>query len=143
MRAYPRAAGQGAPPPWTLWFAASWMFVMSRRRGTEKRRLAGQVLVRLTAEQQAAVERYALADQVSAATWVRCIIADAIDVDPGPVMTRAVPPHGILEIAHLREVVAELGGALVQAAIAARQDGRPAEHEAIEGLIPCIKAAVL
>jgi hypothetical protein len=88
------------------------------------------------------VERYALADQVSAATLVRRIIAYAIDVDPGPVVTRAIPPAAILEIAHLREVVAELGGALVQAAIAARQDGRPAEHEEIEGLIPCIKAAV-
>ncbi len=112
------------------------------RRGSEKRKLTGAVLVRLTAEQQAAVASYAVAEQVSTATWLRLLIADAIGVEPGPVTSRAIPPHGILEIAHLRAVVAELGGALVQAAIAARQDGRPAEHAAIEALIPGIKAAV-
>lgn len=53
-----------------------------------------------------------------------------------------MPPQDILEIAHLREVVADLGGALVKAAIAPREDGRPAEHAAIEALIPGIKAAV-
>jgi hypothetical protein len=106
------------------------------------RRLPAQVLVRLTSEQQAAVAAHAQAAQVSLATWIRRVIADAIGVEPGPVTSRAIPPQGILEIAHLREVVAELCGALVKAAIAARQDGRPAEHAAIEALIPGIKAAI-
>jgi hypothetical protein len=73
---------------------------------------------------------------------LRQIIAGAIGVEPGPVTSRAIPPQGILEIAHLREVVVELGGALVQAAIAAREDGRPAEHAVIEALIPGVKAAI-
>jgi hypothetical protein len=106
------------------------------------RRLAAQVLVRLTREQHMAVVAQAQAAQVSLASWIRRVIADAIGVEPGPVTTRAMPPHVILEIAHLREVVAELGGALVKAAITARQDGRPAEHAAIEALIPGVKAAV-
>jgi hypothetical protein len=111
--------------------------------GSEKRKLTGEVLVRLTAEQQAAVASYAVAEQVTAATWLRRLIADAIGVEPGPVTSRAIPPQGILEIAHLREVVAELGGALVQAAVAARKDGRAAEHAEIEALIPSIKSAAL
>lgn len=111
------------------------------RRGTETRQLTGQVLVRLTAEQHAAVASAAEGHQVSIATWVRWLIAEALDVDPGPVTTRAVPPEIVLELAHLREVVAELGGALVQSSIAAREDGRPVEHDEIEALIPRIKAA--
>ena len=47
------------------------------RRGTEMRRLPAQVLVRLTSEQQAAVAAHAQAAQVSAATWIRRVIADA------------------------------------------------------------------
>ncbi|WP_298283580.1 hypothetical protein [Acidocella sp.] len=107
------------------------------------RQLTGQVLVRLTAEQQAAVATYAVAEQVTMATWIRRLVADAIGVEPGPVTWRAIPPQGVLEIAHLREVVAELGGALVQAAVAARKDGRAAEHEEIEMLIPRIKSSAL
>lgn len=84
-----------------------------------------------------------MADQVSAATWLRHLIADALGISPGPVTTRAQTPELVLEVAYLREVVAELGGSLVQAAVAARKDGRVAEHEEIEALIPCIKSAVL
>ncbi|MGP8025417.1 MAG: hypothetical protein ACLPJJ_01675 [Acidocella sp.] len=113
------------------------------RSGSEKRKLTGQVLVRLTAEQQAAVATYAVAEQVSAATWLRRLIADALGISPGPVTTRGQAPELVLEVAHLREVVAELCGALVQAAVASRKDGRPAEHAAIEALIPSIKSAVL
>ena len=113
------------------------------RRGSEKRQLIGQVLVRLTAEQQAAVVRHALAKQVTAATWLRRLIADALGISPGPLTMRAQAPELVLEVVHLREVVAELGGALVQAAVAARKDGRVAEHEEIEALIPCIKSAAL
>lgn len=112
------------------------------RRGSETRRLPAQVLVRLTAEQQAAVAYYASSGRVSIAAFVRHMIADALDTAPGPVSVRAQAPDWILEVAHLREVVAELGGAMVQAAIAARQDNRPAEHEAIEALLPHIKSAV-
>ena len=111
--------------------------------GSEKRRLTGKVLVRMTAEQQAAVERCALAEQMTRATWLRRLIADALEIDPGPVVIRAQAPELVLEVANLREVVAELGGALVQAAVAARKDNRAAEHAEIEALIPSIKSAAL
>jgi transposase-like protein len=111
--------------------------------GSEKRQITGKVLVRVTAEQQAAVARHALAEQVTMATWLRQLIADALDVDPGPVVIRAQAPELVLEVAHLREVVAELSGALVQAAVAARKDGRAVEHAEIEALIPRIKSAAL
>ena len=143
MRAYPRAAGQGAPPPWTPVLRTAWWRLPMARRGSEKRRLPAQVLVRLTSEQGAIVAALSQAAQVTTATWLRRIIADAIGAEPGPVMRRSTPPQGILEIAHLREVVAELGGALVKAAITAREDGRPVEHAEIEALIPRIKSAAL
>jgi hypothetical protein len=112
-------------------------------RGSENRQLPEEVLVRLTVEQFTAVVGHALAEQISKSTWVRRLIADALEIDPGPVVIRAQAPELVLEVAHLREVVAELGGALVKAAIAAREDGRPVEHAAIEALIPDIKATVL
>ena len=99
--------------------------------------------MRLTAEQYAAVVRHALVGQVSKATWLRRLIADALEIDPGPVVIRAQAPELVLEVAHLREVVAELGGAMVQAAVAARKDGRAVERAEIEALIPSIKAAAL
>lgn len=113
------------------------------RSGSKKRHFTGQVLVRLTAEQQAAVASYALAEQVSAATWVRRLIADVLGISPGPVTIRAQAPELVLELAYLREVVAELGGALVQAAVAAGKDERAVEHREIEALIPRIKSAAL
>ncbi|MDE8346704.1 MAG: hypothetical protein POH28_11115 [Acidocella sp.] len=97
----------------------------------------------MTHEQQAAVLRYASADQVSAATWLRHLIADALNISRGPVTTWAHPPELVLEVSFLREVVAELGGALVQAVVVARKDGRVVEHEEIEALIPRIKSAAL
>jgi hypothetical protein len=113
------------------------------KHGTETRRLPAQVLVRLTPQQQAAVKRHAEAAQVSMAMLVRRLIANAIEVDVGPSTSRAQPPEIILEIARLREVVAELGGSIVQAAMAARKDGRVVEHEKIEGLLPAIKSIVV
>lgn len=140
MRAYPRAAGQGAPPPWTPVPRTTRSGSPMSRRGTETRKLAGQVLVRLTPKQQTAVAAVAEAYQVSIATWLRWLIAEALDIDEGPVTTRAVPPDIVMQVAQLREVVAELGGALVRSSIAAREDGRPIEHDEIETLIPQIKA---
>jgi hypothetical protein len=96
----------------------------------------------LSAEQKAAVAARADEVQVSIATLIRFIIADVIGLTPGPVVRRALPPSDVLAIAHVRELVAELGGALVQAAVAARKDGRPVQHSDIEALIPQIKAAV-
>jgi len=112
------------------------------RRGSEKRKLAGQVLVRLTEAQQQAVAAHAQAAQVTAASWLRLLIADAVSVDPGPRTTRAVPPEIVVEVTQMRELLAEIGGALVQATIAAREDGRHAEHQRIEALLPEVKAVV-
>jgi hypothetical protein len=110
-------------------------------RGTEMRKLNNQVLVRLTDDQRQEVAIHARAAQLTLASWLRLLIADAVAVDPGPT-TRATAPELILEIAKLREVLAEISGALVQAAIGCRQEGRPVEHEEIERLIPVVKAAV-
>lgn len=112
------------------------------RRGSEVRKLEGQVLVRLTFEQQQAVAFYAETSRVSMATWIRTVIADAVSVGVGPVI-RAKPSELVLEIADLRSHVARLTGALVKAAILTRQDGRQVNHERIEGIISQLKMAVV
>lgn len=76
------------------------------------------------------------------AMLVRRLIANAMNVHAGPATSRAQPPEIILEIARLREVVAELGGSMIQAAVAAGKDGRIVEHERIEELLPPIKSIV-
>lgn len=111
------------------------------RRGSEKRRLIAQVLVRLTEHQQLAVATHAERAQITIASWLRCLIADTLNVDAGPIVSSPAPEM-ILEIAHMREVVAELGGALVQAAIRTREDNRPVAHHDIEALITDVKRAV-
>lgn len=111
------------------------------RRGTEKRRLAGQVLVRLTREQHALVAAHAEVDGVTVATLVRGMIAKALEIDPGPRTVRA-PPEIILEIAHLRQVVVGLAAALLQADNSANDDGQTAERISFQDLISDVKAVV-
>ena len=112
------------------------------RRGTEIRRLPGQVLVRLTHEQQSVVASLAHARQISSSAWVRGLIADAIGVDRGPVMVRSHPPEIILQLAALRQVLARLVEAIEQLAIVAPRPRQQAEWQQIEQLILLTKEAV-
>ena len=53
-----------------------------------------------------------------------------------------VAPAHVIEIARLREHAAELCGALVRAAIRAREDDRPEANAEIDALLPRVRAAV-
>ncbi len=123
---------------------------MSGRRGTERRKLSGKALtVRLAPEIRAAIDIAAAEAGITEASWIREVIAHefgapadyAVPVkayrQPAP-----LPPGHILELARLRELVAELGGAMVQAAIGAREDGRGQLHAEVEALIPGVRRAV-
>lgn len=119
------------------------------RRGTERRALTGQVLVRLPTALASRIAAAAEADGVTAAAWLRARAADAVGAAPGeavPVRAyrrpRPPPPAAVVAVAQLREVVAELTGALVQAAIVSRAAGRDADHAAIEATIPSVRALV-
>jgi hypothetical protein len=113
------------------------------RRGSDTRRLPGQVLVRLTSEQNAAVVARAQAARVSTATWLRRLIADAIGVERGPVTSRAIPPTIVLEIAHLRVAAGEISDAIYDAANVAREQGYEDDFAAIWSRLDDVKKIVL
>lgn len=113
------------------------------RRGSETRRLPGQVLVRLTSEQHGAVVSRAQAARVSTATWLRRLIADAVGVERGPVTSRAIPPAIVLEIAHLRVAAGEISDAIYDAAKVVREQGYEDDYAAIRSRLDDVKKIVL
>ncbi|MHB0665643.1 hypothetical protein [Roseomonas mucosa] len=123
---------------------------MARRSGTEKRRLSGgPVLVRLGAATRATVSDRAAAAGLTDAAWVRARLIEATDGDlteaaPVQRLRPRRPPAAahVIELAKLREVVAELAGAMVKAAVMTRADGAAQLHAEIEATLPAVRAAV-
>jgi hypothetical protein len=122
---------------------------MPGQRGTEKRLMAAQVLVRLPSGTANAVAARADADGLTASAWIRARLVDLVGTEPAdaiPVPARRAPrppaPAHVLEVARLRESVAEMTGALVQAAIRSREGGRMDTHAAIEDTLPAVRRAV-
>ncbi len=113
------------------------------RRGSEKRQLSGQVLVRLTSDQNAAVVARAQAARVSTAAWLRKLIAKAVDVEPGPVTRTVVAPEIVLEVAQLRCAAADMSDALFEIGITLREEGRDADYAAIWALLNDVTSVVL
>ena len=112
--------------------------------------LDGQVLVRLPASVAARIAALAEAEGITGASWSRHHLVAAAAADPSDAVrlrARAIPgtvtPGSILEMARLREVVAELSGSMKIAAVDTRLQGHPILHAEIEALIPGIKGAVL
>ena len=96
---------------------------MPGQRGTETRRMAGQVLVRLPLGTAAAVARCAAATGQTEAAWVRARLVDLLGSDPAdavPVSARRAPRPApsvdVVEVARLREAVGEAVGTLRQVA---------------------------
>lgn len=115
----------------------------------KRRTMAGQVYARLPAPTAARIAALAAADDLTGAAWVRRVLVAAAGSDPAdavPVPARALPgsiaPAAILEMVRLREVVAELSGALVQAAVLARTDAATTLHAEIEAALPGVRQAV-
>ena len=121
---------------------------MPGQRGTERRKTESQVLVRLTAELGAAVDAAAEQSDLTPPAWIRARVAETLAATPEtahPVTRqrrRAPAPEHVLAIHHLRELVAELGGAMTAAALDTRKQGLPILHDEIEALLPRVKAAV-
>lgn len=115
-----------------------------------KRALDGQVLVRMPSATAGRIADLAAADGITAASWSRRILVSTAGSDPGDavlVPARAQPgtiaPAAILEMVRLREVVAELSGALVKAAILVRTDAPAVLHAEVEAALPGVRQAVL
>ena len=122
---------------------------MPGQPGPERRLMAAQVLVRLPSGTAHAVMTLADADGLTTSAWIRARLVDLVGTEPAdavPVRARHAPrppaPAHVLEVARLRESVAEMTGALVQAAIRSREGGRLDTHAAIEDTLPAVRRAV-
>ncbi|TPG45992.1 hypothetical protein EAH89_25555 [Roseomonas nepalensis] len=111
---------------------------MPRRQGTETRRMAGQVLVRLPTGTATALSAAAASVGLSDAAWVRVLLVDALGAeaaDAAPVSRRArshaAPSELVQAIAGLREALGEATGALTKSAVFARLAGSQAETLAL------------
>lgn len=117
-------------------------------RGSERRRMPREVLVRLTDALAATTEANAALAGLTPPAWIRSLVAaagGAPAAEAVPTPRRRGRPHlasaDVLAVDHLREVVAELGGALTVAAVDTREQGLPILHHEVERLIPPIKSA--
>ena len=121
---------------------------MPGQRGTEKRKLAAApVLVRLDQDLADRITAAAGAEDLTPAAWLRALAVAATGADAAcavPARASKQPPpasaEAVIELAELRHVTGELGGALVRAAVVSREAGHLANHAAVEALIPRIKA---
>lgn len=96
---------------------------MPGQRGTEKRVLTGQVLVRLPSGTADAVHASAVEAGLTDAAWIRRKLVDLLGTDADDAIpTATLPAHrpaptmDIVEIARLRESVGEAVGTLRQVA---------------------------
>lgn len=102
---------------------------MPGRRGSERRRLADQVLVRMSPALAAAVRAEAEAAELSASAWIRRQIADVVQqpdaVHPTPPAKkgRPVPSEAVVEVRRLQGVLGETCGATVQLTKTLRETG--------------------
>jgi hypothetical protein len=115
-----------------------------------RRALTDQLLVRMPALIASYVRSLAAAEDITAAAWCRrhlAVAAGAPAESTAPVRAYRAPlppvPAHVIEIARLRESVAELAGALVQAAIRTKAGGHQDTHAAIEAALPGVRAAVM
>ena len=114
-----------------------------------RRALPDQALVRLPSGVAGRIASLAAAEGVTGAAWSRRVLVAAAGADPAdavPVPARRAPrppaPAHVIEIARLRESVAELAGAMVRAAVLARTDAATVLHAEIEQALPGVRTAV-
>lgn len=91
------------------------------RRGTEQRRLVGQLNIRLPAELRDRVREVARDARVTDAAWVRALVSrtlltPACPEPPTRRRLRPIPSPDVVAIARLRECVGEAVGILRQVA---------------------------
>ena len=121
---------------------------MPGTRGTERRRLGGQVVIRLMPDTAARVAACAATAGLSQAAWVRRELASLVGADSADVIpVRASrPPHpmptaDIVVLAQLREAVGEAVGTLRQVAGLDRARGGARLSELDAGIDRLLAAA--
>lgn len=112
---------------------------MPGQRGTEKRALPGQVLVRLTVEADAAVDAHAAAAGLTRAAWARDVIANAAALpvdDRRPVrahVRQVAPAEDVAAIGRLSAWLNRCNGALMVLSQDVRERG--ADNSELERIL--------
>lgn len=117
---------------------------MPGQRGTEVRRMAGAVLVRLPSETVDRVRAAAAASGLSDAAYVRARLVAVLNADPLDAVPtrriRAPRPSWLSDLDKARETAAELTGVMVAAAQVRRLAGARDAIE-LETVIPATRKA--
>ena len=107
------------------------------------------VLVRLPSDLGDRLTQRAERAGLTQASMARRLIADGLEdviLDIRPMKRRRKPKPAptvdVVAVAGLREVLGEVGGALVQAAVRSREAGHLTTHLAIEEILPRVKELV-
>jgi hypothetical protein len=117
---------------------------------SENRKLSEEVHLRISIPLARALRSDAENMDLSDASMVRHLLTrhyKDIEFDDAITTKRyrkqnPTPSIDVIEIARLREVVAELGGTLRQIAGLSRKDGQYANHAEIENILPRIKQTI-
>lgn len=118
---------------------------MPGRRGSERRRLTDQVLVRMPPAMAAAVRAEAEAAGLSASAWIRQQIAndiqqpDAVHPTPPARRGRPAPTEAVVEVRRLQGVLGETCGATVQLTKALRETGHAGAHAEAERVLVALR----
>lgn len=113
---------------------------------SETRRLKNSFQVRLDDATHSAIMARSLSRNVSAGTIIREMIAENLGSQSSGIISvprkkpaRKAQPEDVLELARLREAMAETCGALVQCSIRSREAGHLDTHGKIEELLPIVR----
>lgn len=118
---------------------------MSGGRGTERRRLADQVLVRMPPPLATAVRAKASAAGLSASAWIRRQLADvvrqpdAVHPTPPAKKGRPAPTEAVVEVRRLQGVLGETCGATVQLCKALRETDHAGAHAEAERVLAALR----
>jgi len=117
---------------------------------SNKRRLTSQYLVRMTDNMMHAIEADARQQNITASSLIRKMLDEKYSGDTEhfePVKAyrkrQPLPDQDVIEVAKLRESIAELCGSLVHNSIRARSEGDTRFHTELEDIIPLVRKNVL
>lgn len=117
---------------------------------SEKRKLEKSLMVRLSPSVYNAVVEDGRHQEITSASVIRKMLDEkySLDNEHFPAVKayakrRPLPEQDIIEIAKLREAIAELCGSLVYTSIKARVEGEQRFHTDLESIIPQVKKSVL
>ena len=117
---------------------------------SEKRRLKKQLLVRLPDAVYSSILKQAKQENISGSSVCRNVLVRHFGLNECEIMPikwkkppTPLQPNDVIELAKLRENMAEMCGALVQFSIKSRETNQQKTHKEIEEMLPFIRKTTL